>query len=664
MFFVVAWRLFDIQVLRHEKLSEEARENTAKKLMIEPRRGDVMDCKGHLLATSVPVKTVCVNPFLLTNSANPALLTNCANPYLLTNHMDEVIPLLSPLLQISEAELRQKLQPRTWLDKKKPFVLDAYNRPKPNCSNAFVMLKRKVSVEDWERINTGMSNISMQKFAVALKKKEISALTNIYRLLRNRAVFTDAPDEQIRVFPNGQLAAHVLGYDGEGVENNGDKPVNVLVGESGVEKLLDKKLRGARGWLVTEKDKQQREIRDKRQQDVGVHDGLNAVLTIDLVIQNILETALEDGMRRFSPISISGIVVRPKTGEILAMASLPTYDPNKPGSYPPESRKNIIVGDVHEPGSTFKIVTVAGALNDRLVKLTTPFYCERGRFEYGGKMLRDHESYTNLTVQEIITKSSNIGAAKVGIILGQQRLYNYIRAFGFGAATGVLPQEVNGLVYPPEGWGAETRDPGRGKWSALSITRIPMGHEVGVTSMQMTMAMCAVANNGVLMEPMLVSKLMAPDGSVQAQYGPKVAWRAVNEEAAHDMVAALKSVVNTDGTAALAALTNYTVAGKTGTAQKPDKNGGYSDKFYSSFIGFFPADNPELCIYVSLDAPKGEHVGGKSAAPIFHAIAEKAANYLNIRPDKGNPTGVPETPVTQKSPPIRATATILPRLTQ
>ncbi|MDB6021438.1 MAG: Peptidoglycan glycosyltransferase, partial [Pedosphaera sp.] len=362
---------------------------------------------------------------------------------------------------------------------------------------------------------------------------------------------------------------------------------------------------------------------------------------------HIVETALAQGMRDHSPVSISGIVMRPRTGEILAMATLPSFDPNNPGApgEAPGARTDRLISQIEEPGSTFKIVVVSGALNDGTVKLTDEFNCEMGNWWFAGTRLQDHKSYGVLNVKEIITKSSNIGAAKIGVKMGDLRLLEYIRGFGFGRPTGIpLPSESWGIVHDTT------------NWSKISISHIPMGHEVGVTSLQMAMAMSAVANKGVLMQPLLVDRLVQPDGTTAIKYSPQPVRRVISEEADRDMVEALKSVVTDDGTAKAAMLEHYTVAGKTGTAQKPE-NGHYSrDKFFSSFIGFFPADNPEILIYVALDTPRGGHYGGETAAPVFKEIAEKAANYLNIKPDKGDPSAMPGEKLVAPESPVKTAA--------
>jgi cell division protein FtsI/penicillin-binding protein 2 len=355
------------------------------------------------------------------------------------------------------------------------------------------------------------------------------------------------------------------------------------------------------------------------------------VLTIDSVIQHIVETALVEAMEKHSPVSISGIVVRPRTGEILALATLPNYDPNNPGSATADARRNRVIADVAEPGSTFKIVVISGALNDRTVSLADTYDCEHGHFWYAGRNLHDHQSYGVLSVENIITKSSNIGAAKVGIRMGENRLYEYIHDFGFGARTGIpLQGEVSGIFHPLKAW------------SKVSIAQIPMGQGIAVTRLQMTMAMCAIANNGWLMRPMLVDRLEDSDHRVVAKYTPQRVRQVISESTDKLMVRALKTVVSPEGTAAKAALEHYTVAGKTGTAQKAEHGVYVPGKYFSSFIGFFPADNPELCISVTMDEPKEGHYGGDTAAPVFKQIAERAANYLNIRPEDGVQAG-PET---------------------
>jgi cell division protein FtsI/penicillin-binding protein 2 len=382
------------------------------------------------------------------------------------------------------------------------------------------------------------------------------------------------------------------------------------------------------GWRDTEMDRQQHELISLRDEDVQARDGLNVVLTLDAAVQGFVESALADAMQKHTPKSITGIVMRPRTGEILAMASLPNYNANLPSTITPEARNRVIT-DVVEPGSTFKIVVVSGALNNDVVKLTDEFYCEHGHFAFAGRILHDHEPYDNLTTESIITKSSNIGAAKIGIKLGEQSLYDYAWLYGFGQPTGIpLPGEARGILYPIK------------DWSKVSIAQIPMGHGVAVTRLQMLMAMAAIANHGWLMRPMIVNRLQTSDGEVVERYAPQRVRQVISEGTDKEMIEALKTVATTNGTAAGAAMKNYLVAGKTGTAQKVE-NGTYaSGKFISSFIGFFPADDPQICISIVMDEPKEGYYGGEVCAPVFREVAERCASYYSIPPDPNLMTNV------------------------
>ena len=595
----LGYRLLDLQVARHEEFSFKAAQNTQREFILEPRRGDILDAKGNLLATSVFVKTV------------------CADPSLLGNRQPEVARAIAPLLQMSEADLLQLLLPH-W----------RHNDNGQLVTNRWVMLKHKVAPETWQKIQTAMAQLSF-----GLEEKKLRPTERaFYRDLRQRGVFAEPIDDQLRSYPNQSLAAHVLGYVGAEDQTVNGRKVNATVGKDGIERTLDEKLAGVRGWRVTETDHGRRELIEWREQDVAPRDGLNVVLTIDSVIQNLVESALAEGMEKHTPLSISGIVVRPRTGEILAMATLPNFDPNRPGDFPPEAHRNRVISDIAEPGSTFKIVVVSGALDDGVVRLSDVFDCEHGHFFYAGRILHDHESHGALTVEQIITKSSNIGAAKIGIKMGESHLYGHICDYGFGARTGIpLQGEVVGIVHPVK------------KWDKVKIAQIPMGQGIAVTRLQMMMAMCAIANQGVLMQPMLVDRLEDREHKVVAKYSPQRVRRVISEAGSRLIVKALKTVVSEQGTAAKAALEHYTVAGKTGTAQKSGGPQGYlPGKYFASFIGFFPADDPEICISVTMDEPQHGYYGGQIAAPIFRQIAEGAAKYLAIRPEN------PETPMPDK----------------
>jgi cell division protein FtsI/penicillin-binding protein 2 len=583
----LGYRLVELQVLRHDELAAKAQLNTRRQFWQPPRRGNILDACGNLLATSIFVKTV------------------CADPVLIGKRQVAVAHVLAPLLQMDETELVQRLLPRL-----------AKNQKGETVTNRYVVLQRKVTDETWQKIQATMTNLAGGVDEKKLSKAERASL----RDLRLNAIFTDPVDDQLRVYPGGSLAAHVLGFTGT---ETGSNRVAQIAGRDGVELVLNPALSGAAGWRLTRTDRQKRELVALRDEDVRARDGLNVVLTLDAAIQHIVETALADVLQKHTPISVTAVVLRPRTGEILAMATLPNFDPNNPGAASAEARRDRVVTDIMEPGSTFKIVVVSGALNEGVVRMTDTFDCERGHFAFAGRILHDHEAYGVLTAEGIVTKSSNIGAAKIGIRLGQDRLYDYAWDFGFGQRTGIpLPGEARGILYPVK------------DWTKVSIAQIPMGHGIAVTRLQMIMAMCALANDGWLMRPMLVSRLEDRNGDVVQQYAPQRVRRVISDAADKLVVEALKTVVSPEGTAPGAALKNYTVAGKTGTAQKVE-NGAYAEhKFISSFIGFFPADNPELCISVVMDEPKEGYYGGQVCGPVFKDIAERCASYLNIPPDK------------------------------
>ncbi len=292
--------------------------------------------------------------------------------------------------------------------------------------------------------------------------------------------------DAVRVYPNGSMLSHVVGYVNR--ENKGME---------GVERSMDDWLKGHDGFRYTERNRRGNEMVAFRRMESPPRDGAMVRLTVDMALQDIVESEMDAAMKQFRPKMATCIVMRPSTGEVLAMANRPHYDLNQRDGVPVESRKNRAIMDMIEPGSTFKIVTTAGALESRLVRPESSIYCEHGRFTYGGTILHDsHHGYGDLSVNDIIVKSSNIGVAKLGIMLGEQRLYDYIRRFGFGDRTGVqLPGEIGGIIHAPS------------RWSKISITHIPMGHEVGATPMQVVNAMCTIANRGKLLTPQIVSSI-------------------------------------------------------------------------------------------------------------------------------------------------------------
>ena len=383
------FRLVDLQVMRHDELLDRARDNTSRSYLRPAPRGEIRDIRGNLLATTRLVKTVCADPTLICN-------TNIGN------RQEEVAALLAPLLEEPKEELLEKLRLRTLTNRSGKVVYDSY-----------VTLKRRIPTEQWERVQQALTNSTFGLDPKLLPRRS----REHFILLRERAVF--AEDDQQREYPNQTLAAHVLGFVGRAERVYPQGILNEMVGLEGAECSMNKALTGVPGWVVTETDRDRKELPAWRVQDVAPKPGLSAILTLDLGLQSIVESELADANEKLRPVSISATIVRPSTGEILAMATVPTFDPNRPGEYSDACRRNRVVCDISEPGSTFKVVVVASALNDGAVTLQDSFFCENGSFYYAGRLLHDHERYGTLTVEQIITKSSNIGAAKIGMRMGE-----------------------------------------------------------------------------------------------------------------------------------------------------------------------------------------------------------------------------------------------------
>lgn len=587
-------RLVELQWTRHHEFAKQAEQKHTKTYFREAPRGQIRDRRGNLLATSVPVKTV------------------IADPSLIRGHEVEMAKLLAPFLKTNELDLAQLLS-RSTRTNELGEVEDV----------KYVQLKQKVALEDYFKIRAALNERLTN--SLAGKKLPSKEKTRLIGLWRNSI---SSADDQIRQYPNGTLAAHILGFIGPREYIVAGETNTVVAGVEGIEKTFEEKLRGARGWVKTEADAARRELYVFREADVDARQGLNVVLTIDARVQQIAEEEIHSMVQQHSAVSGCAIVMRPKTGEILAMANFPTFDPNAPGRIKDASwRRNRVIGDQLEPGSTFKTVTVAGAFDDGLIRMTDTFAIETAGLRYGGHVLHDHDAgrVSAMSVRDIVAKSSNIGTAKIAIKMGKERTYGHIVNFGFGERTGIP------LTGEAPGYFPKLKD-----WRDIHVSRIPIGQGVTATPLQLTMAVAAIANNGVLMKPMLIDRLVDEKQQTVAKFQPVAARRVVSEAAAKTTLDALKTVVE-KGTAEKAALEHYTVAGKTGTAQKVDPaTKRYSHTYYyASFIGFFPADDPELLIYVGCDEPlkKTGYYGGTVCAPVFKRIAERAANYLNVQPD-------------------------------
>jgi len=409
--------------------------------------------------------------------------------------------------------------------------------------------------------------------------------------------------EERRSYPQGPVAAHVLGY--AGLDN---------VGIAGLERSLEPVLTGRPGRETIVKDALGRPI--DVVSSVDERKGDDVVLTLDSTLQATAEQVLRETVLRWSAKAATAVVLDPRTGGVLAMATAPGFDANRFGEATAERQRNRAVTDTYEPGSTFKLVTVAGALSDRIVTPQSAFVLPYS-LQVADRVIRDsHERGTErMTVAQIFARSSNVGTVTLGRMLGQRRLARWVSRFGYGRQTGIdYLGETRGIVLPVE------------RWSGSTIGTVPIGQGIAVTPIQMAAAYAAIANKGMFIRPHLVDH-------VSGRRRPRLERRRiVSRTVASQLVALMQNVV-AEGTGELAAVEGYKVAGKTGTAQKPDRGGYSTSRYVASFVGFVPASAPRLVIMVMVDEPKGAIWGGVVAAPAFQQIARFGLQYLEIPPD-------------------------------
>ncbi|MDX2186293.1 MAG: penicillin-binding protein 2 [Opitutaceae bacterium] len=558
----VATRLVFLHVINREELVQYI-EKTRRQIMVEnARRGDILDTHGDTLATSLNMIDLGVDPSVLRPE-------------------DEAKwPELARLLELPFDRVASILRTKT-----RPAQADD--------------LHPDDRIIRWARIKPEVPE-SVYRQIEALNIKGVYG-PHIYR----------------RAYPHKRLAAHLIGYvNKEGVPT------------TGVERYADFYLRGQNGWRESEKDGRQRELAQFRSREVPATDGYNVVLSIDAAIQSWVEEELEHIAKEFNPQRAVIIVSDARTGFLLALGNYPTFDLNEFSTAPLDHQRNYAITDQLDPGSTFKIVPAAGALNEGLVAPTTRFDCMTPVVEYRGKprrlMVDDHKYDHALSVAEIISHSSNRGAALLGMKLGDDKLYEYARAFGFGRKTGFpFGGEISGSINPPD------------KWSGIDITRIPAGYSISATPLQIHCAMATIASGGEWRRPLLIREVRDNIGDTIYRLGSSEGTRIVKQDTAWQMAQMLEGVASPKGTAPNAAIPGYQVAGKTGTAQKLI-NGRYSDKNHvGSFTGFFPASAPRVVITVIVDDGKvatGNAYGRVVAAPSFKRVAEKLIPYLDIKP--------------------------------
>jgi cell division protein FtsI (penicillin-binding protein 3) len=419
--------------------------------------------------------------------------------------------------------------------------------------------------------------------------------------------------ESNRFYPNRSLAAHVLGFtglDGKGLE--------------GIEYSYDRDLRGTDTRVKVLKDAHGNGFQSQPVPDEEGA-GKNIVLTLDQNIQFITEAALAEAMDSTRARSGMALVMEPATGAILALALAPAFNPNAYEDSKKPLWRNRAVTDPFEPGSTLKIFVAAAALEFTHLTPTTTFNCENGAYRIGKYTVHDIHRYGVLTLQDIIKFSSNIGAAKIGEKVGPETLYQTLSLFGFGRKTGIdSAAETTGLLLPPR------------HWADIDTAAISFGHGVSVSAVQLITAVSAIANDGILMKPRLVQAITDRQGQVLRQFPPEEVRRVISLQTVRTLKDIMQTVMLPGGTGVNASLDGYTACGKTGTARKLDDSGQYSnERHVASFIGFAPAENPQVAVLVVIDEPRGQIYGGAIAAPVFKKITQSTLNYLNIPPASG-----------------------------
>ncbi|MFI5335974.1 MAG: peptidoglycan D,D-transpeptidase FtsI family protein [Opitutales bacterium] len=563
-FAAVAGRLVWLHVLERDELLHYL-DKARRQIVVEhARRGTILDSRGGLLATS--------RSFVIVG----------ADPEMLRPEDEKDWPELARLLNVPAAELEQNLRRGQAASK---LALASQDPGEKEKRVRWVKLADEVDESVYDQVTA----------------------------LRVRGIYGQRGYK--RVYPAGELAAHVLGYiNKEGV------PV------TGAERHLDLYLKGEDGWIESEKDGARREMAQFRSREVPVQDGCDVVLTIDAVVQQIIENELKLIADKYSPNFATIIVSEPQTGRILGMANYPSYNPNEFSKYSLDKQRNHAVTDIIEPGSTFKIVAAGAALDQGLVTPATTFNCGLTSINYKGKDLRlpkEDEPFGVLTVADIVAHSSNRGAAQLAMLMGEERYYGYARRYGFGQSTNFqLGGEVRGILEPPS------------RWDGLTITRMPMGHSIAATPLQIHMAMSAVANGGALLRPQIIQEIRDARGQVIRTFGPEKREQVLKPSTAA-LLAQLLTRVVTEGTAKGFDLPGFELAGKTGTTQKLVDGHYVNNRHVASFVGFFPASRPQIVLSVIVDDAHvvgGIAYGRAVSAPAFRHIAEQLVQYYDIKP--------------------------------
>ncbi len=580
----LGFKLVQLQGQADQRLIQRADRNTTEEVIYYPQRGEIKDVNGRTLA-----HTVVARPIFL-------------NPYIIGEEYKEFASFVAPFLNMDVNALAKEMKPRT----------NGTGTPIQEHK-----LMDKLPINDWDRLKAALDNypegVDPKSMSTAEKKK--------YREIRVGGIYSHGEDRMIRIYPGGRLAAHTLGYVvGTEVERGDGIKVLEDHGGDGVEKSFDSHLSGKIGWRIAQRRRGGKEIVTAWETFQEPEHGGHVYLTMDQTVQYHLESEMLQACKERKPDFATGVVVEVKTGRIVAMASLPAYHPETKEDINSYAKNNVIAARV-PPGSVFKIVTYAAAFDQKLTYLDEQIFCENGRWNIPkAKALTDWKSFPTLTIRDAIAKSSNIACSKVGFRMTKDTFYDYILKFGFARQTGILLDGEN----------AGYINPNPDKWYPTDFSRLHIGYAISVTPLQMAMAMAAVANDGMLMEPIIVDRLENADGQVTRRFYPEPVNRIASVDAIEKVQEGLEHVMLKGGTGLSALPSNIVVAGKTGTARIIHRGGVIGHNV--SFSGYFPAEDPKYSVTIMLYRPRvGKASGGGLAGPVFKGLAEKMASYYNIQ---------------------------------
>jgi cell division protein FtsI (penicillin-binding protein 3) len=582
-FMAVGVRLVFLHVLDREELLSFV-DKARRQIVVEhARRGTILDSRGNLLATSKSEITLAVDPWAL-----------------------------KEYLESDRNELRRSRKAAEERSKRAQLAV-MLGLPVAEVDKIFIPAMRPIKIEADHRDGTvdGQTRDRWVKLREGLDEPTFARIHALnIRGLTHERIYR-------RVYPGGGLAANLIGYlNKEGTS------------VTGAERHFDLYLKGEDGWIESEQDGTRRELAQFRSREVPVQDGNDVVLTIDSVVQHIIENELRDIAAKFHPNFATIIVSEPRTGRILGMANWPSYDLNNYSKAPLEAQRNYAVTDLIEPGSTFKIVAAGAALDQGLVMPSSTFDCGITSINYKGrdlKLPKEDHPFGQLTVAEIVSHSSNRGAAQLAMLMGEDRFHEYARRYGFGQSTKFqLGGEIRGILEAPA------------RWDGLTITRMPMGHAVAATPLQIHMAMSVLANGGARLRPQIIQEIRDASGQVIRSFSPEKVEQVLKPSTAVMLAQMLHGVVGPGGTGDGFDIKDFELAGKTGTTQKIIDGKYVNNRHVASFVGFFPASRPELVISVIVDdarmAPGLLASGRAVAAPSFRRVAEQLIQYLDIKP--------------------------------